>query len=72
MKKKRTQRKRTKKLWRKILGYQVGDKVRIKLLPEMVWTITEVSMTTDGIRLYTIETEDGDLLYVSDRDILEE
>ena len=72
MKKKRTKRKRTKKLWRKILGYQVGEKVRIKLLPEMVWTITEVSMTTDGIRLYTIETEDGDLLYVSDRDILEE
>jgi len=68
MKKKR----KTKELWRKILGYQVGEKIRIKWLPELVWTITDVTIATTGERIYTIETEDDDLLYVSDKDIIGE
>jgi len=59
------------KLWRKILGYQVGERVRIRAFPKKVWTITEVELV-NGIRLYTVETKDGDFMYISDEDILEE
>ena len=63
-------RKKTKELWRKILGYQVGEKVKITWLRELVWTITDVSIADDGERIYTIETGEGDLLYVTDKEIL--
>ena len=62
--------KKTEKLWRKILGYQVGEKVKITWLPDLVWAITDVSIADDGERIYTIETGEGDLLYVTDKEIL--
>jgi len=63
-------KKEIKKFWRKILGYQVGEKVKISWLPDLVWAITDVSIAEDGERIYTIETEDEDLLYVTDKEIV--